>query len=191
MSLLKRMPPKRRRLGLTDYRKRLKLVKSGLPRLVVRKTNSQIIVQVIMPRLGGDETLITVTSKKLRDYGWRASLKNTPAAYLTGLLAGLLARGKIEKAVLDIGLQTPSRGSKVFAAALGFRDAGIEIPLGEEILPDEDRISGKHISEYYRMIRESGLQTTQFSKSDESIYMSLEKHFEEVKNRILEELGGS
>lgn len=191
MSLLKRMPPKRRRLGLTDYRKRLKLVKSGLPRLVVRKTNSQIIVQVIMPRLGGDETLITVTSKKLRDYGWRASLKNTPAAYLTGLLAGLLARGKIEKAVLDIGLQTPSRGSKVFAAALGFRDAGIEIPLGEEILPDEDRISGKHISEYYRMIRESGLQATQFSKSDESIYMSLEKHFEEVKNRILEELGGS
>ncbi|MEM3921731.1 MAG: 50S ribosomal protein L18 [Nitrososphaerota archaeon] len=191
MSLLKRMPPKRRRLGLTDYRKRLKLVKSGLPRLVVRKTNSQIIVQVIMPRLGGDETLITVTSKKLRDYGWRASLKNTPAAYLTGLLAGLLARGKIEKAVLDIGLQTPSRGSKVFAAALGFRDAGIEIPLGEEILPDEDRISGKHISEYYRMIRESGLQTTQFSKSDESIYMSLEKHFEEVKNRILEELSGS
>ncbi|MEM4648694.1 MAG: 50S ribosomal protein L18 [Nitrososphaerota archaeon] len=191
MSLLKRMPPKRRRLGLTDYRKRLKLVKSGLPRLVVRKTNSQIIVQVIMPRLGGDETLITVTSKKLRDYGWRASLKNTPAAYLTGLLAGLLARGKIEKAVLDIGLQTPSRGSKVFAAALGFRDAGIEIPLGEEILPDEDRISGKHISEYYRMIRESSLQTTQFSKSDESIYMSLEKHFEEVKNRILEELSGS
>jgi len=191
MSLLKRMPPKRRRLGLTDYRKRLKLVKSGLPRLVVRKTNSQIIVQVIMPRLGGDETLITVTSKKLRDYGWRASLKNTPAAYLTGLLAGLLARGKIEKAVLDIGLQTPSRGSKVFAAALGFRDAGIEIPLGGEILPDEDRISGKHISEYYRMIRESSLQATQFSKSDESIYMSLEKHFEEVKNRILEELGGS
>lgn len=191
MSLLKRMPPKRRRLGLTDYRKRLKLVKSGLPRLVVRKTNSQIIVQVIMPRLGGDETLITVTSKKLRDYGWRASLKNTPAAYLTGLLAGLLARGKIEKAVLDIGLQTPSRGSKVFAAALGFRDAGIEIPLGGEILPDEDRISGKHISEYYRMIRESGLQATQFSKSDESIYMSLEKHFEEVKNRILEELGRS
>ncbi|MEM0329355.1 MAG: 50S ribosomal protein L18 [Nitrososphaerota archaeon] len=191
MSLLKRMPPKRRRLGLTDYRKRLKLVKSGLPRLVVRKTNSQIIVQVIMPRLGGDETLITVTSKKLRDYGWRASLKNTPAAYLTGLLAGLLARGKIEKAVLDIGLQTPSRGSKVFAAALGFRDAGIEIPLGEEILPDEDRISGKHISEYYRMIRESSLQTTQFSKSDESIYMSLEKHFEEVKNRILEELSRS
>jgi ribosomal protein L18 len=25
--MLKRMPPKRRRLGLTDYRKRLKLVK--------------------------------------------------------------------------------------------------------------------------------------------------------------------
>jgi len=191
VSLLKRMPPKRRRLGLTDYRKRLKLVKSGLPRLVVRKTNNQIIVQVIRSKLGGDETILTVTSKKLRDYGWRASLKNTPAAYLTGLLAGLLVKDKVEKAILDIGLQTPSKGSKVFAAALGFRDAGIEIPLGEEILPDKDRISGKHISEYYKMIRESGLQTTQFSKSDESIYMNLEKHFEEVKNRILKELCGA
>lgn len=190
MSLLRRMPPKRRRLGLTDYRKRLALVKSGLPRLVVRKTNSQIIVQVVRSKLGGDETLVTVTSKKLREYGWRASLKNTPAAYLTGLLAGLLVKDKVEKAILDIGLQTPSRGSKVFAAALGFRDAGIEIPIGEEIVPDEERIAGRHISEYYRMIRESGLETIQFSRCDESVYIDLEKHFEEVKNRILEELGG-
>jgi large subunit ribosomal protein L18 len=191
MSLLKRIPPKRRRLGLTDYRKRLKLVKSGLPKLVIRKTNNQLIVQVIRPKVGGDEAILTVTSKKLRNYGWRASLKNTPAAYLTGLLAGLLVKNKIEKVILDIGLQTPNKGSKVFAAALGFRDAGIEISLGEEILSDEDRIAGKHISAYYRVIRESGLQAIQFSKSDESIYMNLEKHFEEVKNRILGELGGA
>jgi large subunit ribosomal protein L18 len=191
MISLKRIPPKRRRLGLTDYRKRLKLVKSGLPRLVIRKTNNQIIVQVIRPKLGGDETILTVTSKKLRDYGWRASLKNTSAAYLTGLLAGLLAKDKIEKSILDIGLQTPSKGSKVFAAALGFRDAGVEIPLGEEILPDRDRIAGKHISEYYKTARGSGLQNIQFSRSDESAYMNLEKHFEEVKNRILRELGGA
>jgi large subunit ribosomal protein L18 len=191
MISLKRIPPKRRRLGLTDYRKRLKLVKSGLPRLVIRKTNNQIIVQVIRPKLGGDETILTVTSKKLRDYGWRASLKNTPAAYLTGLLAGLLVKDKIKKSILDVGLQTPSKGSKVFAAALGFKDAGIEIPLGEEILPDRDRIAGKHISEYYKTTRESGLQNIQFSKSDESAYTNLEKHFEEVKNRILRELGGA
>ncbi len=190
MSLLKRMPPKRRRLGLTDYRKRLKFVKSGLPRLVVRKTNKQIIVQVVRSKLGGDETLLTVTSKKLREYGWKASLKNTPAAYLTGLLAGLLVKDKVKKAILDIGLQTPSRGSRIFAAALGFKDAGIGISLEEEILPDEDRILGKHVSGYYKTIRESGSQTIQFSKSDESVYVNLEKHFEEVKNKIIAELSG-
>jgi len=190
MSLLKRMPPRRRREGLTDYRQRLKLVKSGLPRLVVRKTNRYIIVQVIKSKLGGDETILTVTSKKLREYGWKASLKNTPAAYLTGFLAGLMVRGKVEKAILDIGIQRPSKGARVFAAALGFRDAGIQIPLGEEKLPSEDRIKGKHISEYYQMLRKSENPTIQFSKMDEEIYSNLEAHFEEVKNRILEELGG-
>lgn len=190
MSLLKRMPPRRRREGLTDYRQRLKLVKSGLPRLVVRKTNRYIIVQVIKPKLGGDETILTVTSKKLREYGWKASLKNTPAAYLTGLLAGLMVKDKVEKAILDIGLQRPSKGARVFAAALGFRDAGVEIPLGEEKLPSEDRIKGKHITEYYQMLRRSENPTIQFSKMDETIYTNLEAHFEEVKNRILEELSG-
>jgi len=190
MSLLKRMPPRRRREGLTDYRQRLKLVKSGLPRLVVRKTNRYIIVQVIKPKLGGDETILTVTSKKLREYGWKASLKNTPAAYLTGLLAGLMVKDKVEKAILDIGLQRPSKGARVFAAALGFRDAGVEIPLGEEKLPSEDRIKGKHITEYYQMLRRSENPTIQFSKMAETIYANLEAHFEEVKNRILGELSG-
>lgn len=190
MSLLKRVPPRRRRLGLTDYRKRLKLVKSGLPRLVVRKTNRHVIIQVIKPKLGGDETILTVTSKKLRELGWKASLKNTPAAYLTGLLAGLLVRSKISKAVLDIGLHRPSKGSKVFAAALGFRDSGIEVPVGEEILPEEDRVKGAHISSYYKSLKESDTETIQFSKSDERVYANLEAHFEEVKNRILRELGG-
>ena len=190
MSLLKRMPPRRRREGLTDYRQRLKLVKSGLPRLVVRKTNRYIIVQVIKPKLGGDETILTVTSKKLREYGWKASLKNTPAAYLTGLLAGLIVKDKVKRAILDIGLQRPSKGARVFAAALGFRDAGVEIPLGEEKLPSEDRIKGKHIAEYYQMLRRSENPTIQFSRMDEMIYTNLEAHFEEVKNKILEELGG-
>lgn len=191
MSLLRRMPPKRRRLGLTDYRKRLKLVKSGLPRIVVRKTNRHLIVQVIKPKFEGDETILTVTSKKLREFGWRASLKNTPAAYLTGLLAGLLVKSKVVKAVLDIGLHRPSRGSKVFAAALGFKDSGIDIPIGDEIIPGEDRIKGAHISSYYKSLKESGAETIQFSKSDESVYANLEAHFEEVKNRILKELGGN
>jgi len=188
VSMLKRLPPRRRREGLTDYRKRLKLVKSGLPRLVIRKTNRYIIVQVIKSKMGGDETLITVTSKKLAEYGWKASFKNTPAAYLTGLLAGMLAKKKgVEKAIVDIGLHRAVKGSKVFAAVKGFIDAGLEVPAGEEIFPDEDRIKGIPIKEYYKSLKESGAETIQFSKSDEQVYMNLDNHFSQVKERILKE----
>ncbi|MCX8187856.1 MAG: 50S ribosomal protein L18 [Nitrososphaeria archaeon] len=191
MKILKRVPPKRRRKGLTDYRKRLKLVKSGLPRIVIRKTNRYIIAQVINSRSGGDETLITVTSRKLAAYGWRASFKNTSAAYLTGLIAGLLARKKgVEKAVADIGLHTTSVGSKVFAVVKGFLDAGVVVPSSEEVFPDEGRIQGAHIMEYYKAIREGGAITTQFSKSDEDVYMNLNSHFSRVKEKILEEVNG-
>lgn len=192
MSILKRIPPKRRRLGLTDYRKRLKLVKSALPRLVIRRTNRYLITQVIKSKLGGDETLITVTSKKLADYGWRAGFKNTPAAYLTGFLAGLLAKKKgIGKAVVDIGLHRAVKGSKVFAAVKGFIDAGVEVAASEGVFPDEDRIKGVPIMEYYKSIKESDVETIQFSKSDEEVYMNLDSHFSQVKERILKEVGGS
>jgi len=192
VSILKRIPPKRRRLGLTDYRKRLKLVKSDLPRLVIRRTNRYLITQVIKSKLGGDETLITVTSKKLADYGWRAGFKNTPAAYLTGFLAGLLAKKKgIGKAVVDIGLHRAVKGSKVFAAVKGFIDAGVEVAASEGVFPDEDRIKGVPIMEYYKSIKESDVETIQFSKSDEEVYMNLDSHFSQVKERILKEVGGS
>jgi len=189
VSMLKRLPPRRRRRGLTDYRKRLKLVKSGLPRLVVRKTNRYVIVQVVKSKMGGDETLVTVTSKKLANYGWRASFKNTPAAYLTGLLAGLLAKKRgVERAIADIGLHRAIKGAKVFAAVKGFVDAGVQVPVGEEILPGEDRIMGRHISEYYNRLREMQVETIQFSRSDERIYSNLEDHFLEVRERILREV---
>ena len=128
-----------------------------------------------------------MTSKKLLEYGWRGGLKNIPASYLTGLLAGIQAKKKgIEKAIVDIGLHKPVKGSRVFAVVKGFIDAGVDVPAGEEIFPDEERIRGSHISDYYRRIREEGLETRQFSKVGE-VYEELEKHFEEVKERILRE----
>ena len=53
MAVLKRMPHRRRREGVTDYRKRLKLVKSGKLRLVVRRTNRYVIVQLVESKAGG------------------------------------------------------------------------------------------------------------------------------------------
>ena len=69
-------------------------------------------------------------------------------AYLTGLLAGKKAIKKgLKEGVLDIGLYTPRKGARIFAALKGVVDAGVKVPYGEEILPSEERIYGKHIGE--------------------------------------------
>ena len=52
-----------------------------------------------------------------------------------------------DEAILDIGLAASSSGSRVFAALRGIVDAGLEIPHGEGVLPDDDRINGTHIDE--------------------------------------------
>jgi len=144
------VPYRRRREGKTNYHRRKKLILSGLPRLVARKTNKHIIAQIIEAHVEGDRVITSAHSSELRKkYGWLGSLKNLPAAYLTGLLCGYRALNiGVKKAVLDIGLHSPTKGARVFAVLKGCVDAGVEIPHGEEILPDEDRIKGQHISDY-------------------------------------------
>ena len=53
----------------------------------------------------------------------------------------------IEYAILDIGMQNPKRGGVLFATVAGMSDAGVEIPFGEGVLPEEDRLNGAHIDE--------------------------------------------
>ncbi len=143
-----RVKMRRRREGKTNYRKRLAYLKSGKPRAVVRKTLRYVIVQIVEYHDDGDKILVGVNSSHLKKYGWKGSFKNTPAAYLTGYLAGKLALKKgIEEAVLDIGLQSPVKGSRVFAALKGMVDAGLYVSHSEEVYPSEDRIKGEHISE--------------------------------------------
>ncbi|RLF08815.1 MAG: 50S ribosomal protein L18, partial [Thermoprotei archaeon] len=132
-----KVPLRRRREGKTDYRLRKKLILSGLPRLVVRGSLKHFTVQVTKAEINGDRVLASAHTKQLvRDFGWRGACGNIPAAYLTGLLAGLRAvNNGIKKAVLDIGLFSPIKGSRVFAALKGAIDAGMEIPCSEEVLP--------------------------------------------------------
>ena len=64
------------------------------------------------------------------------------------MLAGKKAREKnVDSAVLDLGLQTSTKGSRIYAALKGVIDSGISVPHSEDILPGEDRIKGKHISD--------------------------------------------
>jgi large subunit ribosomal protein L18 len=139
-----RVPFRRRREGRTNYRTRLALLKSQETRLVVRRTNGNVIVQFVDWTQGGDAVKATAVAQELAKLGWEGSAKNTPAAYLTGLLAGKRAAAAgVESAVLDIGRHTPTKGSRVFAALKGVLDAGIDVPHGgEDIYPSEDRLNG-------------------------------------------------
>jgi large subunit ribosomal protein L18 len=143
-----KVPFRRRREGRTDYRHRVALIKSGSPRAVVRKSNKNMRIQFIDYLDKGDVVLAAAVSVELTEFGWTASGKSTPGAYLTGFLAGKRAKKKgIEEAVLDLGLRKPTKGAAIFAALKGMLDAGIEIPHSDEMLPSDDRINGKHMHE--------------------------------------------
>jgi large subunit ribosomal protein L18 len=145
------LPFRRKEQGRTNYKKRLSLLKSKQSRLVVRKSNKHILAQLIEYGGSGDKILITVHSRELKKYGWNYGCSNLSAAYLTGLLIGVKKKGK--KAVLDIGLQSPIAGSRLFAALKGAVDGGLKITFSEKVFPNEDRISGKHISTYANLLK--------------------------------------
>lgn len=184
------VPFRRKREGKTDYRQRIRLIKSGLPRLVVRGSLKHFSAQVIKATVEGDKVLTSAHSKELkRDFGWLGGCGNIPAAYLTGFLCGLKALKKgVKETVLDIGLHSPTKGARVFAALKGFLDAGLSVRYGEEILPDDERIRGQHIAEYASILSVDNrdLYLKRFSE-----YLSrglppedLPKHFSEVKDKI-------
>lgn len=139
--------PRRRRQGRTDYRKRLRLLKSRKIRIVVRKSLKNTQIQFIEYKEEGDKIIASAKSNELLSkYDWKHSTASTPAAYLTGLLAGKRATDKgISECVLDIGRHQPVTGSKLFASLKGIVDAGVDCPFSEEKLPKEDRLMGKHL----------------------------------------------
>ncbi len=142
------VPYRRRREGKTDFRKRLRHLQSGLPRLVVRRTLTKTIVQVAEYSPEGDRILAQATSSELAKMGWTTSVANVPAAYLTGLLAAKRAAAAgVEEAILDGGLGKPTPGGKIYSALQGALDGGLWVPHGEDVLPDEDRIRGGHLSD--------------------------------------------
>ena len=164
----KKFVPYRRKLdGRTNYRKRLKLLISGSPRLVIRKTNKNMIVQFVLYSEDGDNVIVTTNSTELKKLGWSHATGNLPSAYLTGFLAATKAKEKkLTNAIVDLGLQTPAHGSRLYAVIKGAVDAGVSIPCSDDAFPSMDRIVGKHIAS--------------FNKKSADI----EKSFNDLKNKI-------
>ena len=182
------VPFKRKREGRTYYRKRMKMLLSSKHRLVIRKSLRNIQASIIEYNPIGDKVLFTVNSRSLTKFGWKGNNGNLPSAYLIGMLAGKKAIEKgVKEAVLDIGFNNSTKGSRLYAALAGAIDSGLNIPCNPEILPSKDRIAGEHIAKYGHAL-----------KSDKSKYEKqfnnytkmgvnpedITKHFNEIKVKI-------
>jgi len=184
------VPHRRRRELKTDYRHRLRLLKSGLPRLVVRKSLNSLLCQLVEYQATGDRCMVASDTKDLKKFGWLANTGNIPAAYLAGLLCGILAKKKkINEAVLDIGLYRSTPGSRVYAALRGAVDAGLSVSHSDEILPSDDRTNGTHVASYAAWLKR---ENPPEYKSRFSSYLkskitpeSMPALFNEVKDKIL------
>lgn len=162
---------RRRRQNKTDYKARRILLMSGIPRIVVRRTNKYFILQAVKSNEAQDKVIATITSKELLKNGWDVkmggSLKSVPAGYLTGIL---MARwigdrsselrienlGREQKTgngkqgtqfIMDLGMARTLKGSRVFAVVKGLIDGGLNIPANKAVFPSEERLTGEHLKD--------------------------------------------
>jgi len=164
---------RRRREGKTDYQARKFLTvqaknKFNTPkyRLVVRRTNKDVICQVAYSRMAGDVVICAAYAHELPKFGVKVGLTNYAAHYCTGLLLArrLLAKFKLDKlyvgqtevdgdeynvepseegpapfrCYLDTGLVRTTTGNKVFGALKGAVDGGLDIPHSTKRFPGYD-----------------------------------------------------
>jgi large subunit ribosomal protein L18 len=184
------MPYRRKREGKTDYKRRLALLLGNKPRLVIRRSGKNTLLQLVEYSRAGDRVVASAHTSQLKKYGWVTSRSNLPAAYLTGILLGRLAlQKKISEAVVDIGLQNSTKGSRLYAALKGALDAGLKIPHSEEVLPKQERIVGAHIASYAKKLKQESPERFQRQNSqylaNKIAPESYQEYFERVKEQIV------
>ena len=167
---------RRRKENKTDYKKRYNLLKSGIPRIVFRKTNKYAIAQYVLSEGAQDKIIFGIDSKKLLKYGWpensKGSLKSLSACYLTGYLMGtIILKKELEKPIVDFGMIAPLHKSKIFSFLKGLIDSGININCKKEAIPENSRIKGEHMKNKipFEEIKTKIKNSDPSSKKDEAI----------------------
>lgn len=155
---MRKIQRRRRIEAKTDYKARLNLLKSGKPRIVIRKTNKYILIQLVQSDLAQDKVIASVSSKDLLLNGWpeksAGSLKSRAASYLTGLLLAKKLNKKVEEAILDIGMYRNIQKSRIYAALKGVVDSGIKVPHSAEALPTDESIALDKYKSFFNKIKE-------------------------------------
>ena len=182
------VPFRRKRQGRTYYKKRMRILLSSRPRFVVRKSLRDIKASIVEYGVKGDKVMLTVSSKALKNFGWKGDNGNLSSAYLVGFLAGKKSVEKgIKEAIFDLGFSNSIRGSRLYAALAGAIDSGLKIPFDQEILPSKERISGDHIAKYAHLLKSNKEKyEKQFSNylkrglaPEDAV-----NHFNEIKGKI-------
>lgn len=191
-----RVAMRRRREGRTNYQRRLKMVLSGKPRLVIRSTLKTMIVQIAEAKIDGDIIIAAADSKELKKkFDWKYNPGNMPSAYLTGYLCGLRAtKTDVKTCILDIGIMIHK--NRVLSAFRGFLDAsGIEVPYKDKFFKKanlDGRINGEHIENYAKMLSKDDKETYEkkFSKyiANKADPKKIVKNFEKTKKLIEKEV---
>jgi len=181
---------KRIRQNKTNYRKRSAILIGRQPFIAAKISSQNISAQALKPTLTGDIVVASAHSRELIQHGWKGAMNSMPACYLTGLLLG---KKCIEKGATNAVLYTGNHPftTRVAACLKGIVDSGINIPVSEESLPDENRISGKHIAEYANLLKDDeGKYNSRFSALLKQGLRPEDypRHFEEIRMRISDKL---
>lgn len=214
---------KRRRENKTDYYARTRLTlqdknKYNAPkyRLVVRRSNKDIIAQIAYATINCDRILAAAYGHELTNYGAKAGLKNYAASYATGLLLARRVLTKLKlsdtyqgqtkpegkhyiteekdgerrpfKVLLDVGLNRTSTGAKIFATLKGAADGGLNIPHGKQMkqFPGFNSENGKFDSRVLRKYIFGGHVAEYMKKLKEEDNEAYQRQFSEY---IKAELG--
>lgn len=177
---------KRIRLDKTNYRKRAAVLLGRHSFVTVKVSDQNVATQVLKPTPTGDIVAASAHSRELAKHGWKGSFNNLPACYLTGLVLGKKALEKgITNAILYIGKDHFT--SRVAACLKGIVDSGVNIPVSQESLPPEERLSGQHIAEYGNALKQD--QERYNSRFANLLKNGLRPeeypaHFEEMRNKL-------
>ncbi len=177
---------KRIRNDKTNYRRRAALLIGRRSFITVKVSDQNVVAQVLKPTSTGDIVIASAHSRELAKQGWKGGLNNLPACYLTGMLAAKKALGKgVNSAVLYIGKDHFT--SRVAACMKGIVDGGVNMPVSEESLPVQERISGQHIADYAGTLKEN--QEEYNSRFSAILKNGLKpedypSHFEKIKSKL-------
>ncbi len=163
-----RTQKRRRKENKTDYKNRLNLLKSGLKRIVIRRTNKYFLIQLVESREARDKVIVSTSSRELLKEGFNkkytGSLKSIPAGYLTALLFSSKV-DKNENYIIDIGMARNIYGNRNSAVIKGLIDGNLKINVDKKIFPTDDRIKGSHLKDDIKKEFEK-INKTVISKND-------------------------